>query len=356
MAKKAKKIPPWILLVCTGAGNVIQGGADIWVNNFLKEVWPKLPNKRRFRLLIDSKRPANFDPNSLPVGLHYHFHFDDPEITQQWGDESDWVHFLHPHYHMRKHIWRFEDRFGICFVHAYPKDMKGVIKQLPELDRLQFNTEVDEKFYWEFLLTCNRRIWIGLNKSQLLTDFLNYTYILPNYYEFKGPAALTTHVDNGVVAFAARAETRKCLHWMHGIEKGFALTSQWDIKNLKDTTQFQMPTVDVFQWDPKIKQAFYTKNWGIFHGAYFREPFGYSIFEAVDYGKLPIINTDWAPEVDYKYRASTKNEFDNCIKEILNDSQETRIEERNKLIEFMKKFDNKEEWADQVRSQILSFY
>ena len=353
MARKSKKAAPWILLVCTGAGNVIQGGADIWVNNFLKEVWPKLPNKVRFRLLIDSKRPTNFNPNSLPVGLRYHFHYDDPEITKQWGDESHWVHFLHPHYHMREHIWRFEDRFGICFVHAYPKDMKDVIKQLPELDRLQFNTKVDEKFYGEFLLTCRRRVWIGLNKSQLIDDFPNYTYYLPNYYEFKGPSSLTTHVENGIVGFAARAETRKCLHWLHGIDKSYALTSQWDIKNLRDTTQFTLPDTDVFQWDPNIKQAFFGKNWGIFHGAYFKEPFGYSIFQAVDYGKLPIIHKDWAPEVDYDYRASTMNEFKKIHKKILIDSHSKRLKNFNNLKTYMKQFDNKTAWADKVRSIIL---
>ena len=352
----AKKEAPWILLVCTGAGNTVQGGADIWVNNFLKEVWPSLPNRIRFRLLIDSKRPANFNPQSLPSGLRYHFHYDNPEKTREWGNESHWVHFLHPHYHMRKHLWEFEYKFGICFVHAYPKDMRGVLNELPELDRLQLNTNVDVKFYDEFLLTCQRRIWIGLNKSQLLTDFPNYTYILPNYYEFKGPAALTTHVENGQVGFAARAETRKCLHWMHGIKKGYALTSQWDVQNLRDITRFQLPNVDIYQWDPNIKQAFFTKNWGIFHGAYFREPFGYSIFEALDYGKLPIINNDWCTKVDYKYRASTKNQFDGCIKQMVKDSHETRNFERNKLIDFLKKYDNKKEWVDQVRSQILSFY
>jgi len=353
---KSKKEVPWILLVCTGAGNTIQGGADIWVNNFLKEVWPTLPNRVRYRLLIDSKRPVGFNPNSLPAGLRFHFHYDDPSITEQWGRESNWVHFLHPHYHMRKHLWQFEDKFGICFVHAYPKDMKSVWKSLPELDRLQFQTKVDVDWYGDFLMTCKRRIWIGLNKSNLIADLPNYTYVLPNYYEFRGPPALTPHVDNGVVGFAARAETRKCLHWMDGIHKGYALTSQWDVQNLRDTSQFQLPTIDIFQWDPKIKHAFFTKNWGIFHGASFKEPFGYNVFEAVDYGKLPIINKDWAPELDYKYRVSTKNEFDKCIKQILRDSHEERTTERNKLIEFMKKFDNKEVWADQVRTQILSFW
>lgn len=350
------KTPPWILLVTRGGGNLIQNGADMWVNNFLKEVWPNLPNNRYYRLLIDSKRPGNFKDESLPKNLKFHFHFDDPEITRKWGNESEWLHFLHPHYHMRKHLWEFEDKFGICFVHTYPKDMKEVSEQFPKLDRLEFQTKVDERFYSEFLLTCKRRIWIGLNSSQLLNDLPNYTYRLPNYYEFKGPAVLTTHVDNGSVGFAARAETRKCLHWMNGIEKGYALTDQYDVQNLRDTSSFTLKTTNIYQWEPGIFNAFMGKPWGIFHGAYFREPFGYSIFQALDYGKLPIINKDWATDCDYKYRASTKNEFDSCIKQIKKDSYETRVEERNKLIKFLKRYDNKKEWVDQVRTQILSFY
>ena len=352
----SKKTTKWILLVCTGAGNNIQGGADIWVNNFLKEVWPKLPKRKNYRLLIDSKQPNNFDPNSLPKGLIYHFHKNDTSVTSKWALESEWIHFLHPHYHMRDHLWEHEDKFGICFVHAYPKDMNSAIKKLPELYKLQYNTKVDAKFYGEFLMSCKRRIWIGLNDSQLLTDFPNYTYILPNYYEFRGPASLTTNVDKGTVGFAARAETRKCLHWMHGIKKGYALTGQFDVKNLREDGIFTLPTIDMYQWDSKIKHAFYTKDWGIFHGAYFKEPFGYSIFEAVDYGKLPIINKDWGRGLDYKYRVNTKNEFDICIKEILKDSHQTREIERNKLIKYMKKFDNKSEWVDKIRTQILSFY
>ena len=352
----SKKTSPWILLVCTGAGNNVQGGADMWVNSFLQEVWPKLPNKKKFRLLIDSRKPLNFNPTSLPSGLKYHFHADDPEITRKWGNQSNWVHFLHPHYHMRDHLWEFEDKFGICFVHAYPKDMMGVWKQLPELDRLQFQTKVDEKWYDEFLMTCQRRIWIGINNSKLLSNHPNFTYVLPNYYEFKGPADLTTHVNNGEVGFAARAETRKCLHWMNGIKKGYALTGQYDFKNMVETSEFNLPTISLYQWNTDIHHHFFGKNWGIFHGAYFKEPFGYSIFQAVDYGKLPIINKDWGVDCDYKYRASTKNEFDNCIRRILKDSHEERSIERNKLINFMKKFDNKEKWIDQVRTQILSFY
>ena len=95
------------------------------------------------------------------------------------------------------------------------------------------------------------------------------------------------------------------------------------------------------------------KNWGIFHGAYFQEPFGYSIFQAVDYGKLPILNWDWAPELNYKYRVGNKMEFDKCLKTILKDSYETRLENFMRLKSYMLQFGNIDKWVDDVRNILL---
>ena len=80
-------------------------------NYFLELVWPTLPVKRDWRLLIDSKRPASFESKYLPKGLVHHFHYDDPEKTRKWLDECEEIHVLHPHYHYRPHIWHFEDKF-----------------------------------------------------------------------------------------------------------------------------------------------------------------------------------------------------------------------------------------------------
>ena len=341
------------ILLTTGAGNTIQGGADIWVNNFLLHVWPTLPNPKSWKLLIDSKRPGNFRPDSLPKGLQYHFHFDDPGVTQDWLSECSEIHSLHSHYHKREHIWHFEDKFKTCFVHAYPREMNEVIDKIPELKRLQFNTNVDAEFFDDYIATFEKRIWIGNNPTSMFDEFPNYTYSIPNCYEFKNNGKLTTHVDNGKVGFASRAESRKCLHWMNDVE-GYALTNQFDVQNLKDTTTYSLNKIQLFNWSPDIYHSFMTKNWGIFHGAYFKEPFGYSIFQAVDYGKLPIIHTDWAKEVDYKYRVSTKNEFNKIIKTILKDSQSEREIEFNKLKNYMKQFDNRDVWVDKVRTKLLS--
>lgn len=341
------------VMITTGAGNTIVGGADIWVNNFLENVWPTLPLKKTWKLLIDSKRPVNFDPTFLPKGLQFHFHYDDPAKTEQWLRDAMEIHVLHPHYHKREHIWHWEDKFNTVFVHAYARDIVNVLELIPELDMLQTQTKIDSDFYDDYLVTFRKRVWIGNNHTTMTDKFANYTYNIPNYYEFKHNVPLTTHIDNGKVGFASRAETRKCLHWLNG-HSGFALTNQHDVKNLRDTTTYSLKNIDVYQWDPDIHHQFMLKNWGIFHGAYFQEPFGYSIFQAVDYGKLPIINKDWVPELDYRYRASTKNEFDKCVKTILNDSYEVRLGEFNKIKDYMKQFDNKEIWIDKVRNILLT--
>ena len=99
--------------------------------------------------------------------------------------------------------------------------------------------------------------------------------------------------------------------------------------------------------------SFTKKDFDIFHGAYFKEPFGYSIFQAVDYGKIPIIHTDWAKEVDYKYRTSSKNEFDKMVKKIHFDDSRTRFVEFAKLKTYMKTFDYKQIWTEKVLEKFI---
>ena len=339
------------ILVTTGAGNTIQGGADIWTNHFLKVIWPNLPKRKNWRLLIDSKRPTNFDKNSLPEGLIFHFHGDDSNKTEKWLSECMGIYYLHSHYHKREHIWKWERKFKTIFVHAYPTEMEEVINKVPELKRLQFNTKVDSAFYNEFLQTFNKRIWIGNNSSKLLDDFPNYTYTIPNFYKFKHNIRPNDKI-NSKIGFASRAESRKCLHWVHG-HSGFVLTGKYDFENLKESTGYLFPGVKFYQWNPTIHDKFMRKDFDIFHGAYFKEPFGYSIFQAVDYGKIPIIHTDWAKEVDYKYRASSKNEFDKMVKKIIGDDAGVRFQEFFKLKTYMMTFDNVENWSAKILEKFI---
>ena len=86
--------------------------------------------------------PVDFDSKSLPQGLVFHFHGDDPNKTDEWLKECMGIYYLHSHYHKREHIWKYESKFKTIFVHAYPKEMEEVINKVPELKRLQFNTKV----------------------------------------------------------------------------------------------------------------------------------------------------------------------------------------------------------------------
>ena len=86
------------VLVTTGCGNTIEGGADIWTNHFIENVWKDLPRRKHWKLLIDSKRPADFNVESLPEDLQWHFHYDDPSITEDLLSECSELHFLHSHY------------------------------------------------------------------------------------------------------------------------------------------------------------------------------------------------------------------------------------------------------------------
>ena len=66
----SKKIDKDILLVCTGAGNVIQGGADIWVNNFLKEadLLENMANKEKYGYSAKAGSAIVFDEGGVHKG------------------------------------------------------------------------------------------------------------------------------------------------------------------------------------------------------------------------------------------------------------------------------------------------
>ena len=101
----------------------------------------------------------------------------------------------------------------------------------------------------------------------------------------------------------------------------------------------------IIEYRPALTEEYYnSETWGIFHGAYVKEPFGYSIFQSVDAGKLPIIAKDWCPDFNYPYRASTKEEFENMVNTITRTSRETRENIFNSAKKYLSRFDNQNEW------------
>jgi hypothetical protein len=90
-------------------------------------------------------------------------------------------------------------------------------------------------------------------------------------------------------------------------------------------------------------------DWGISHSAFNAEPFGYSIFQNVDWGKLPILDKDWCKEITYPFRAGTKKEFVNIYRSIVELSYEEREKEFKSLKEqLVTKFNTKQNWVQKL--------
>jgi hypothetical protein len=102
------------------------------------------------------------------------------------------------------------------------------------------------------------------------------------------------------------------------------------------------------EFDYRFHKKFFESNFQMFHGCYTKEPFGYAIFDAIDYGKLPIIHTDWMNQIDYKYRANNKDEFYEKYLEIQNNSFDELRLEFNKLKNGLNTFINKTKWVTEI--------
>jgi hypothetical protein len=105
----------------------------------------------------------------------------------------------------------------------------------------------------------------------------------------------------------------------------------------------------IYHYTSKFKDIFYNMDWGISHSCFNNEPFGYGIFEVVDYGKLPILHKTWCKDFEYPYRASSKKEFDDIYTKLV----DVPYEEKNKwfisLKTYMKEnFTDKDRWITEL--------
>ena len=324
------------LLVTTGFGNIIQGGADVWTNHFIDLVLPQLTDD--YFIFIDGRKPVGFETSLT----NYHFHYDNNNKSEQLLEDCTEIHFLHANYHKREHLWKHKDKWGNIFVHAYLPDMLKYGDSTK-----QFQTNIDTEAVDDLMKYCKQRIWIGLTDSQLFTDYPDNTITIPNFYEFKNDFLLQRLTDSKI-GFTSRIESRKNVHYLDK-HRGFVLSGKYDWKNIVETNEYDFNDIKFYQWNSNILDSFMKKDWSISHSCHTNEPFGYSIFQAVDYGKLPILHSDWG-DVDYKYRASSKEEFDSMVEIICRDSYEEQLDNWVRLSEWMIKYDNKWEWRDKIKN------
>ncbi len=211
--------------------------------------------------------------------------------------------------------------------------------------------EKDEYLHWygnweyesELINKIKNKVWVGLYHFPYETENL---YHIPNVYEFTQNKELSKSIEIG---YAARVEGRKNVEYMDGLGGFISTNSETFNKYYKKKYGFKFEKSKVYKFDYKFKERFYGLDWGISHSCFEYEPFGYGIFEAVDWGKLPILHKDWHVPLDYKYKASDAETFKQTYQTICNDDYETRKTEFEKLKSWMiNHFSNKEVWKEKL--------
>ena len=341
----------------TGGGPIIRGGSDVWVNYWIDNIAPKL--KVKPILLIHNQKPSdglapNYNQVSPEPPQHFavvegmdekvkevdekieivYFDYNNTEQFDELIKNSRRVNILDGHY---KSVWYLEnnkDKIYSVVLHVKVKDALNVHKKLGLEKTLRFNIEPE----WEenLIKWSKYPIWIGTNK---LED--KKTKFIPNFYEFQHNKELD---DSDLVGYTARVETRKAPHFLNGI-KSLAFTSSDGIEWWRENIGEVFDKTKVYDFSYDNLDRFYNLKWGISHSCFINEPFGYSIFQALDYGKIPIISKDWCEEYDYPYRANNKIEFDEVYKILISTEYNIKNKVMKDFREYLKKFDNIEEWV-----------
>ena len=320
----------------TGGLNMIGGGADVWVNNWLELIPQHL--KTESKLLIHRTRPPGHQPD-CPMEVHWQGH--DRKKFKELLDNARRIHILHGYYSPHVFITENKDKIHSVGIHCSVKDIM----------KAQFVLGLDKGFHfymqpkWENDIKSYAKypFWIGINDPKWNVEH-DHLITIPNFYEFKHNKDV---VDSNRVGYAARMETRKCPHFLEGIDSLFFTDTNhlnWWERNLNtDTSKWK-----VYNYKHEQLNMFMNRDWGISHSAHIYEPFGYSIFQAVDWGKIPILAHDWIPKYDYPFRASTPKEF----KEQYNNICELSLQEKRDILfplrEYLKQWDNKEQWRDRL--------
>ena len=298
----------------TGGKNLVGGGSDVWVNHWVDEIQPKLD--RPSKLVIHQDNDVRKDL-----------------------DEADRIHILHGYYTPNQVVLDYKDKIYSNVMHVELKKSLNAHKDL-ELPLLKhFNASIE--YEKDILNIAKKTIWIGLYESSYHND---YDIIdIPNFYEFN-EGGIT--IDSNRVGFCSRMETRKAPHFLNDIDSYF-FTNVEHFAWWRENLNYNFTKTKLFQFQYKnLKKFLRRDDWGISHSAHIHEPFGYSIFQAVDYGKIPILSEDWLHEIEYPFRASTKEDFEECWKQIC----KLDVNQRQDYIDYLKdkliKFTDKKQWVD----------
>jgi hypothetical protein len=315
----------------TGGGPWVNAGTDTWVNLWLELITPKLEVKPV--LLLHRNKPKGHEDFQFPIEAYWHG--DDILRFEKIIKDCRRIHILHGHYTPMKVL---EENKHKIYSNVLHNSVDHILKSQVGTDAsLGWHPYLDSSWEKQINEWAKHSIWVGL--YDILIENTNIT----NFYEFKHNKPLS---KSNKLGFAARCEGRKNPHYLDGLPS-YVFTNSIEFNLVwKNGAKIDMSKSRVFHYDPRFSDKFWNMNWGISHSCFSSEPFGYSIFESVDMGKLPILNLNWCKELEYPYRASNKKEFVNIYNKLI----ETPYEEKNKwflnLKQYMKdNFTDKERWV-----------
>ncbi len=318
----------------TGGGPWVNAGSDIWVNLWMELVAPKLDVKPI--LLIHRNKPSGHEDYQFPIETHWHG--DDIQKFEELCNGARRINILHGHYTPMKPIVDNKYKIHSNVLHnSVDHILKSqILSDVP----IGWHPYLSSDWESDVIEYSKHNIWVGLY------DILHKNVKIPNFYEFKLELPLS---ESNKIGFAARSEGRKNPHYLDRLPS-LIFTNSVEFNLLwKNGVKIDLSKSKIYHYNSEFKDKFYNMDWGISHSAFTSEPFGYSIFEAVDGGKLPIIHTNWCKDFDYPYRASSKKEFSDIYSEITSQSYETKLFWFNKIKTFMKRnFTDKDYWIESL--------
>lgn len=318
----------------TGGGPWVNAGSDIWVNLWIELIAPKLDVKPI--LLIHRNKPKGNEDYQFPIETYWHG--EDIQKFEELCKGARRINILHGHYTPTKPIVDNKDKIHSNILH---NSVDHILKSQTISDvPIAWHPYLSSEWESDVINWSKNNIWVGLY------EILHKNITIPNFYEFKWDTPLS---HSNKLGFAARSEGRKNPHYLDGIPS-LIFTNSIEFNLLwKNGVKIDLTKSKIYHYNSEFKNKFYDMDWGVSHSAFTSEPFGYSIFEAVDRGKLPIIHGNWCKDFNYPYRASSKKEFNDIYSEISLQSYETKLFWFTEIKKFMRhNFTNKDFWIQSL--------
>ena len=359
--------------MATEVGDVSHGGVSVWVDYWLENVAPYLVTKPVLLIEVEQKeewdayvrqfvdvihRPGSereweYTMSRLPIANYFSlpdrrtvdmvikgarkFHLlSYPLPIKYQGDENNL-----PVKKMREVYKRDIDSF-VC--HSLERKTLGY-----QMETIKFPKKVQKfmknsiDFQNLLLKDAKNTVWIGVDEDEVFDNHI------PNFYKFEHNLSAS---KSNRVGFPARSEPRKNLKFLKNIDS-VVFTSEGNFNAYRKHTKTKFKSVEIIDYKRELTEGFFeSDDWGISHSCFENEPFGYSIFQSIDYGKIPILDKEWCKKMKYPFRATTQKQFEKQVAEISKLSIEDRNNYLGKLKDYLSKYSSVGEW----RNKLLSIY